>query len=328
MPPTLSLWVKNTMNPQRTFPFYLHLTSSLICPYQKYVTAMFNYPLYPALYNGFGYTNASLAPIPSTAQSNNQSGCTDSGLLGTFIENADLSRFWNETSDPTLGKNAIAYVILAEGIPFVYFGFETLSNGAYPNYNRDPLWPAGWQATDMSNFVGTLNKFRNGVINKDGDIYLKGGMLFVYSAGNAVVFQRGPVLVFLTNGGSEAANFQIETEKTNYEQGTVLTEIVSGGNVTVGSQGVVSVTITKGMPQVYYPASEYVSVTTTTMVTPLTPISTGLGGPSASISANPNSNSSSSGKKSSASGRMGGEIHMWLGIFTIFAAALGGLMVL
>jgi alpha-amylase len=221
-----------------------------------------------------------------------------------------------------LGKNAATYVILAEGIPFMYQGFETLQNGAYPDFNRNPLWPAGWQATEMSNYLATLNKFRNGVINKDGDAFLKGGMKFIYIAGNALVFQRGSMIVVLSNAGSDAANLQIVTENTEMSQGTVLTELLSGGNVTVGNDGVVSATITKGMPMVFYPAAEFTSVVPTTMVNAYTATT-----PTASSVPSSSSNNGTT-KKSLASGRVGSETTLWGVLISMGFAFAAGLIML
>jgi alpha-amylase len=242
---------------------------SLACPYQQAVDAFFNYPLYAPLYQGFGETTASLAAIPAAWGSLYSANCADPSLLGTFIENHDLSRFWNQTSDPTLGKNAVTYLLLAAGIPFFYSGFETMQAGAYPNYNRDPLWPAKWQKTDMYNFIATINKVRNGVVNKDGDGYVKGGMTFLFSAGNAVAFKRGGVLVFVTNVGSSGADVTIVTSDSGFTKGTEMVDFIAGGSVIVADGGVITVVLKKGMPVVLYPKTEAANVVLSTKVVAL-----------------------------------------------------------
>jgi alpha-amylase len=46
-----------------------------------------------------------------------KSDCSDTTLLGSFSENHDQPRIPSVTSDMSLDKNAIAFTILADGIP-------------------------------------------------------------------------------------------------------------------------------------------------------------------------------------------------------------------
>lgn len=46
-----------------------------------------------------------------------KSTCSDTTLLGSFTENHDVARFASLTSDASLAKNAIAFTILADGVP-------------------------------------------------------------------------------------------------------------------------------------------------------------------------------------------------------------------
>ena len=44
-------------------------------------------------------------------------GCNDTTLLGSFIENHDMPRFANRNDDMALAKNAMTYILLNDGIP-------------------------------------------------------------------------------------------------------------------------------------------------------------------------------------------------------------------
>ena len=48
----------------------------------------------------------------------------DTGLLGVFVDNHDNPRFMHETTDQATYRAAIAYSILSDGIPIVYYGSE------------------------------------------------------------------------------------------------------------------------------------------------------------------------------------------------------------
>jgi len=163
----------------------------------------------------------------------------------------------------------MTYLILSDGIPFFYAGFETGQAGAYPNYNRDPLWPAKWVKSDTYNFVALLNKARNGVINKDGDAFLTQRMTFLYTAGNALAFKRGSMVVFVTNVGSSGADLTIVTSDSGFPHGTEMVDFVAGGTVTVGAGGAITVTLSKGMPVVLYPKTDFAQVVLTTTVNAL-----------------------------------------------------------
>src|SRR5947207_11048911 len=103
MPRNPSLWENTTRKTLGILPVLSVLTRSLACPYQSVVSGFFNYPLYLPLFNGFGHTDVSLAPLPTITQSLVTNHCSDPSILGTFFENHDLTRFWNLTSDLTLG---------------------------------------------------------------------------------------------------------------------------------------------------------------------------------------------------------------------------------
>jgi len=46
-----------------------------------------------------------------------KSTCTDTTLLGSFLENHDVVRFASLTNDEALTKNAMAFTMLQDGIP-------------------------------------------------------------------------------------------------------------------------------------------------------------------------------------------------------------------
>lgn len=92
-----------------------------------------------------------------------KSNCTDTTVLGSFLENHDNPRFPYLTSDLSLTKNAIAFTMLADGIPIskpssfvvfercfakgrdadkitVYEGQEQHYAGSGTPYNREAIW--------------------------------------------------------------------------------------------------------------------------------------------------------------------------------------------
>lgn len=91
-----------------------------VCKYQKdnLIAAMPNFPIYFPLIKAFTAGNMKAL---SDMISDVDKGCTDTSVLGTFAENHDLPRFASLVPDLALAKNAIAFTILADGIPTSLF---------------------------------------------------------------------------------------------------------------------------------------------------------------------------------------------------------------
>lgn len=66
--------------------------------------------------------------------------------MGNFIDNHDVPRFLTIQPDEQLLRNAIAWVLLAEGIPTIYYGTASGFKGdGYAGLNRGCLWEQGYR---------------------------------------------------------------------------------------------------------------------------------------------------------------------------------------
>ena len=86
------------------------------CPYQQYMSGVLNYPAYFWIIQAFESTSGSISNLVNGINTR-KSTCSDTTLLGSFMENHDNARFPSVTSDLSLAKNAIAFTILQDGIP-------------------------------------------------------------------------------------------------------------------------------------------------------------------------------------------------------------------
>lgn len=86
------------------------------CPYQTkgLLHGMPNYLEYYKFLTAL--TGGSMTDMDTIRQTA-RSSCNDTLALGTFIENHDLPRFANYNDDMALAKNAMAYIIVNDGIP-------------------------------------------------------------------------------------------------------------------------------------------------------------------------------------------------------------------
>lgn len=120
-----------------------------VCKYQtgNLIAGLPNFPVYFPLIKAFTAGNMKAL---SDMVSDVEKGCTDTSVLGTFAENHDLPRFASLVPDLALAKNAIAFTILADGIPtsmspplfLFYFPYVSLTSPLQCIRAKNNTWPA------------------------------------------------------------------------------------------------------------------------------------------------------------------------------------------
>ena len=63
-------------------------------------------------------------------------------------------------------------------------------------------------------------------------------------------------ITILSNKGSNGDGYDFDLPNTGYDAGTKLTEIITCSSITVGDNGKVPVSMSKGQPRILYPSSE------------------------------------------------------------------------
>lgn len=189
-----------------------------------------------------------------------KSDCKDTTLLGSFLENHDNPRFPSYTSDFSLAKNAIGFAMLQDGIPIVYQGQEQhFSGGVVPN-DREAVWLSGYSTTStLYTYITQINAIRKQAITKDTG-YLTYKAYPVYSDSQTIVMRKGStgsqvVSVFNNRGASGSGSFTLTSAESGFTAGESLTEMLSCTKYTTDSSGNLAVTITSGLPQIFYPSS-------------------------------------------------------------------------
>lgn len=108
-------------------------------PYQNYVTALFNYPMYYTIGDVFG-SGKSMYNIRNRYDTEDQE-FKDVDLLGVFVDNHDNARFLNKYSNQNVGlRSAVTFALTSRGIPFTYYGTEQYFAGGNDPNNRESLW--------------------------------------------------------------------------------------------------------------------------------------------------------------------------------------------
>ncbi|EEB05101.1 alpha-amylase [Schizosaccharomyces japonicus yFS275] len=237
-------------------------TPKTACPYLEHLQGMTNYPARLGMLYSFNQTGAGFGALHDLDyQMRSNCSSYDMSLLITFLENHDLPRFASQNNDTARAVGSLAFLMLWDGIPVLYYGQEQHLSGASDPYNREALWTYGYNTS--STYYQTVRKAiaLRKLASADDDNWLKDQYQYLAydnAPGTYAIVQKGNVLGMYTNVGSSAGN-KVYSAVSNFDENTVITDIFSGKNVTVGNNGSVTFTVTSGMAQVYYPATKLTS---------------------------------------------------------------------
>lgn len=192
-----------------------------------------------------------------------KSTCTDTTLLGSFLENHDNARFPSLTSDISLDKNAIAFAILQDGIPIIYEGQEQHYSGNTANC-REAVWLSEYSTTStFYRFIAAVNQIRNQAVYKDPS-YLTYKAYPVYSDSSTIIMRKGSagyqIIGVFSNLGASGASYTltVSASATGFTASQALVEVLSCMAYTADSSGNLAVSMASGLLRVFYPKAPLV----------------------------------------------------------------------
>lgn len=209
--------------------------------YAGLMAGLLNYAVYYPLNRFFQQTGSSQDLVD---MHNNFGGMVpDPTTMGTFLDNHDNARFLNQHNDISSLKNALTYVMLARGIPIVYYGTEQAYAGGGDPANREDLWRSSYNTnSDMYKFLaklGSVRKTFGGLPNNDHN------HIFVEDTGYAWERADGKLLALTTNiGKGNSRQYCMYTQKNNW----TWTDVFTGASYTSGGDGKLCVTVQNGEP--------------------------------------------------------------------------------
>jgi alpha-amylase len=164
-------------------------------PYQQYLTALFNYPMYYTIGDVFG-SGKDMSKIKNRYDAEAYH-FNDIDALGVFVDNHDNARFLHNHG----GKNkqlaaATVFSLTTRGIPFVYYGTEQYYGGGNDPANRESLWNDMNTQSDLYQIIAKVNAQRKHSQIWDQEWVQR------YSSSNFYAFSRGKFLVALTNSNN------------------------------------------------------------------------------------------------------------------------------
>ncbi|KAL9132427.1 MAG: hypothetical protein Q9175_006399 [Cornicularia normoerica] len=220
----------------------------VVCGYQKYVSGLLNFPVWYLVIDAFGSISGSITNLYNGI-TEMQGNCTDVSLLGNFVENHDVNRLPYTVSDPGLNQNAIAFVMLNDGIPIIYAGEEQYYSGGSPPADRETTWTSGYNTSSTYyQLVQKINQFRTCAIGNDAT-YLTTKSVPFFLDTQVIGVKKGSspatqVVGVYNNRGTGAEAYTINMANTGWTAGDVVYEIYTEQAVTVDAQGELPVYIT------------------------------------------------------------------------------------
>ena len=222
---------------------------SYVAGYANTMPGLLNYPVYYPMNNFYQQKGSSqdLVDMINTVSSS----FPDPAALGSFLDNHDNPRWLNQKNDQTLLKNALAFVMLARGIPIVYYGTEQGYAGGADPANREDLWRSGYSTS--GNLYQSIKKLA-------GARKAAGGLagndhVHLYVASNAYAWGRanGNLIVLTTNGGgSYSGQHCFNSQSANGKWSNVYGD---GATVTADGNGQICLQVTNGEPVVLVASS-------------------------------------------------------------------------
>lgn len=231
-----------------------------VCSFQsntKALDGVLNYAMWYSIVATF--TNASWDMQELEYQYTNiVDECQDSTLLGTFSANHDVARIANVTKDIAQQSNALAWTLMGDGIPVIYYGEEAaelgLAGGIDPD-NREALWLTGYNTTTtLYSIIRACNEARNALASLATYDYWtpywtwKTKIIASYEDFIAVrkSYDRS-IVTIVTNRGSDAKAIGPHTfGNTNFNYGDTIVDLIGCTTQKVGRYGNITVTIPAG----------------------------------------------------------------------------------
>ena len=167
--------------------------------------------------------------------------------LVNFIDNHDVPRFLWRQPDPRALRAALAYLLMEEGIPCIYYGTEQEFAGGNDPANREPLWWSGYDRSGPTfQWIARLSRIRRAYAPlRRGAMELRWTTDSVGDESDAGVlaFERtldsGYVLVAINAQGAHSSRTALgpDTMLVGAAPGAELVDLLSEERFTVAADG-------------------------------------------------------------------------------------------
>ncbi|WP_335870030.1 alpha-amylase family glycosyl hydrolase [Bacillus sp. 2205SS5-2] len=212
-----------------------------------------DFPQNDELRNVFKTTDIPLDRLPNY-WNYNETFYKDPYLMGTFIDNHDMSRFTMLAAEenqfpPTRWKQALAYMYTVPGIPIVYYGSEIALNGGEDPDNRRLM---NFKTDkDLIEYITKLGQLR-----QDLPALTRGTIEEIDHDGTMLVYKRkfeDETIIVAINDSSETQTIKINAAE--FDQDKELRGLLAGDKVNEDN-GVFSIVLDRETTEIYAVADE------------------------------------------------------------------------
>jgi len=224
--------------------------------YQPFVGGLLDYATYYPLQRAFRREGGGMLEVAGLLSGEYRRKFADTQLLATFMECHDMPRWPRIVSgDGAAMENAVTWTVLTDGIPLIYYGMEQYFAGP-PNMNtsddqsaREVMWKSGYKITPLYRYISFLNRIRKlcWPVGFGSNLALP-----IHADVNTLAIRKGPLLMILSNQGSQSAPRKVSLH-TTFPTGSILVNLLTGQSISVTNSN--TITLVKGRPQMYLPYS-------------------------------------------------------------------------
>lgn len=227
---------------------YLCGDPDTLSSWQPYTGGLIDYAAFYHIRRAFKPEVRGMHELSALLTPENRAKWADVQQMVTFMENHDCPRFTHDTnSDPNVVMNALAWTILTDGIPLIYYGQEQSFSGGDDPGCREAMWASEFKITRLYKFISQLNQVRKLCWAAGFGTNLSAPL---YTDVNIIVVQKGPVLLVLSNQGANSHPRPVSF-KPIFRNGTVLVNVLTSKVLVV--KRTVQILVNAGRPHVYVP---------------------------------------------------------------------------
>jgi alpha-amylase len=216
----------------------LNQSSVYASQYQGPLDSVINYPLWYVL--GDTFMGRTTFDYLAAEMASEQAMFPDANVWTNFLDNHDQQRFASRDGDDIVrDANGVTFLMFNSGIPVVYYGFEQRFNGSGDPYNREPFWTSGYDTSvTLYKYIATLHDIRTLASGLSGKSeYFASTSNVLATSPQFMAFERGPLVVVVSNVGVNGTSQAVIIPKSQFSEGTVITDLLSSTIITVGAGG-------------------------------------------------------------------------------------------
>ncbi|KAJ4388641.1 hypothetical protein N0V93_006100 [Gnomoniopsis smithogilvyi] len=219
--------------------------------WSSYVPGAFNYPVYYWMLRVFQSKTEWMDELVTGLNKMKNVSL----VFGNFLENHDTDRFAHLSGDMALTRNALAFMMMLNGMPVINQGQEQHYSGANDPYNREPIWTSDYNTdSELYQWITRLNLFRSFAITED-DTYSSSKAGVIFNNTHAIGMKKANVVTVATNvglGGSKT-NITLTQKTTGYSPSDYYVDVLSCDLYRTTSNGSLNIEL-GSEPKIFYPA--------------------------------------------------------------------------